>query len=134
MLDIILFIPRLLWDIIIFLWKGVCFLWELISNFFVEMLPIEGTPHAEYYILFLVVWFGLAILLRKNMGGFFPALFKILGCLLGGILLYALSPIGLVITIIYSVLVGGGVVKDRPWMAISFALAWIVLIAIRIVG
>ena len=132
MLDILLYIPRLLWGLIKLIWGVLSEVLYMVLEFLKELVPM--TQNFWAYLGFAIVWFGMAFVLRKEWGGFFAALFKLLGCLLGGLLLYALSPIGLVLTIIYAILVGGGLVQDRPWMSTVFGLAWVVLVAIRIVG
>ena len=122
MLDVLLFIPRLIIDIFVLIWNIIVFVWEFLVWCITAFLPVET---GNWGVLIGVsIWLILSFILRKEFGGFLKSLLLIFVSLLVGFFMWKLNPIGLVITLLIAVLVGFQVIKGTRFVYIFLGFMW----------
>ena len=72
----------------------------------------------------VAVWLILSIALRKEFGGIIKAMVNLFFALAVGLLMWALNPIGLVITLVVACLVGFGVLEGKSCVYMMLGLMW----------
>ena len=133
--DIVLFIPRLLKDIALFIWGIVAFIGEFLVKVVTSFFPSTTNPEFWPILLGLVGIVILAMMFRSATGSsFVKSFFTILGiCILVGVV-YHVSPIGAIVTGIVSLLVGFGLIQAKNHVYMGLGLMWIVILALKVMG
>ncbi len=128
MVDILLFIPRLVWDILVLIWGVISTLGEALIRFV--------APHGEPFVVYVgfVIWLLLVILLRKEFGGIAKAMLYVTLCLIAAMIMYAINPWGLAITILAAVLAGVGILSDKNWVYPLLGVMWVAMIIYKVMA
>ena len=121
--DVLLFIPRLIKDIAIFIWGIITDIASLVSRVFDCFFPISTINNLYSYVGFLVILI-VAFVMRKQLGGFFRALLALIIIIFVGVVMVAINPIGAIITFGISILVGFNILKAKNFLYVLMGLMW----------
>ncbi len=124
MTDILLFVPRIIWEILQLVWKGILALWDLVCRLFGVINPAEGGPDGWIKFIGILLWVILAISLRKHFGGILKSMLYMALSVIAGIIMFAINPIGLLITLVVSALVGFGAIYQSNTVYLLLGLMW----------
>ncbi len=132
-IDILLLIPRLIWEIVLAIWSVIKFIGRAAEAFFGELMPY-GSNASWLPFISVVGIIILSFILRKNFGGFFKALGSVLAALLVLFVMYNISPLFMVVNLLVAILIGLGIIKGKggelAYMAIG--IIWLILIFLKI--
>ena len=133
--DIFLFIPRLVRDIALMIWGAITAVWDLICRLFGVIDPTQGGPDGWIKFIGIIVWIVLATSLRKEFGGILKSMFYMALAVIAALLMWALNPIGLIITLVLIGLIGFGVIHEhQSWVYMVLGLMWAIIILTKVMA
>ena len=132
-MDVLLFIPRLIWDILKTIWSVIKFIGEFLYHLIPIRLP-DGSEHSWIFFIAMIVITLFAFWGRYTFGGFIKSFLTIIGCIALCLVLYAISPIGTIITIVVSLLIGYGKITPTKTVYTLLGLMWTGLLIYAVVG
>ncbi len=133
LVDILLFIPRLVWELLCGIWSVLSFIGLAIWGVISEFLP-QGAGESWWPFVILVGVIILAIFLRSSFGGFFKALGAIVGAAAVITIMFLINPWYAGVNILVAVLVACDKIRMNNWSMMAMTAIWAILIIVKIAG